>query len=137
MEPPSGCRYKRAIRQSLNKRLGRSALNRELSTLICEFSHAGPVKAGSYLSRASGFFVVRRVLSPHWCEGFFCPAMTEYVTSIHGIPFVMRAPNAARRTDTCKKRIFSPFTNPCIRRRQQVFTLEGNEQVPNYHAVLV
>ena len=137
MEPPSGCRYKRAIRQSLNKRLGRSALNRQLSNLICAYSHSAPVRPGSYLSRDTGFFVVRRVLSPHWCEGFFCPAMVEYATSIHGLPFMVRVPNASRRSDTEKKRIFNPFTTPCIRKRSQIFTLEGNEQVPNFHAVLV
>ena len=137
MEPPSGCRYKRAIRQSLNKRLGRSALNRQLSSLICSYSHSAPVRPGSYLSRDSGFFVVRRVLSPHWCEGFFCPAMLEYATSMHGLPFIVRVPNASRRSDTEKKRIFDPFTNPCVRKRSQVFTLERNEQVPHFHAVLV
>ena len=123
----SGCRYSRAIRQSLNKTLGRSSLNRALADLITEFSHKIPLIRGNYLiSPMREYFVIKEVLSQHWVTGFFCPPRAEFMPTC-----VIYHPNFSRRTRIQKKRLFDPFGVVSIRCRNRTFKQRVNEPYTN------
>ena len=131
----SGCRYERAIKQSLNKVFdNQSSVNTIIATIIASYSHKTLVRPGSYLLAPTyHFFVVSDVLSPHWCKGFFCPPRLELGHSMGGFRRYY-TPNIECKTHTQKKRIFSPFHMPCVRIRHQKFLLESKlryEQVPH------
>jgi len=64
--PDSGCRYQRAVRQSMNKMMSnRSSVHHVLAGIITEYSHKSWVRPGSYmLGSRFHFFVVKRLFSP-------------------------------------------------------------------------
>ena len=129
----SGCRYKRAIKQAMNKLLdSRSSAHFPISEIIADFSHKSIVTPGTYLLTSTCyFFIVQRISSPHWCEGFFCPPKLE-LTDLASLGRFY-APDIRRRGDTQRKRIFQPFATPQIRRRNLLFNLESKL---NCHAAL-
>jgi len=133
----TGCRYVRAVRQSINKILqSKSSVHQHLAVLITGYSHKSRVHPGSYLmDDRYVFFVVKKMLSPHWCMGFFCPPRTNVYMTINGSGIRYYTPDMGRRSRIRKKRIFSPFrTVPEIRMRRNHFHLESkllDEQVPN------
>ena len=131
----SGCRYERAIKQSLNKVFdNQSSVHKYIAAIIASYSHKTLVRPGSYLLAPTyHFFVVSDVLSPHWCKGFFCPPQIELGHAM-GTFRHYYTPNIACKSRTQKKRIFSPFMKPCVRIRQRKFLLESKlryEQMPN------
>ena len=126
----SGCRYERAIKQSLNKVFdNKSSVNTIIAELIASYSHKTLVRPGSYLlCRSYHFFIVSDVLSQHWCMGFFCPPII--ILGNYG----SCAPDIKRRTPTEKKCIFDPFDHPYVSIREQKFHLESKiryEPVPD------
>ena len=122
----SGCRYSRAIRQSLNKTLGRSSLNKTLADLITAYSHALQLRRGNYLFGPSReYFVIKDVLSQHWVTGFFCPPRIEFMPTC-----VLYHPDLSRRTRIKKKRLFDPFGVVSIRCRNKTFKRGVNEHKP-------
>ena len=122
----SGCRYSRAIRQSLNKTLGRSSLNKTLADLITEYSHTLPLIRGNYLlSPMKEYFIIKEILSQHWVTGFFCPPRIEFLPTC-----VLYHPDLSRRTRIRKKRLFNPFGLVSIRCRNKTFKQRVNEHKP-------
>ena len=137
--PDSGCRYRRAIRQSLNKMQGnRSSVHHILAGFISEYSHKSWVRPGSYmLGSRFHFFVVKNVYSPHWCEGYFCPPRVGFTNTSTGLAQYYM-PDVFRRSGLRRKRIFSPWALPTVRVRTRTFTLESKyEPVPNIPFVFV
>ena len=131
----TGCRYMRAIKQSINKLLqNRSSLNYSLAEIICKFSHQTKLKVGSEMIAmrqgeplnmfytTDGFFVVEQILSHHWCLGYFCPPMLDLNYGI--------LPNRNRRGPSERKRIFNSFMLPMIKRRGRMYLLV-NESLQN------
>ena len=125
-------RHARAVKVSLNKIYGNtSALNLELSKLITSFSHSCRLTGGSFLvSPNLKFFVVQKLLSNHWCLGWFCPSKIAYID--HNIRYV---PNLICRGNVVRKRINKPFSwQPSINVRKQNFFLQ-REKVVAYNRV--
>ena len=121
-------RHARAIKVSLNKCLGNtSALNKELAKLISSFSHSTHLVGGSFMISADlKFFVVQKVLSNHWCLGWFCPSKIAW--NIHEIRYV---PNFMLRGTVIRKRINKPFSNyPSVSVRHKNFYLEKSLPKP-------
>ncbi len=121
----SGCRYSRAIRQSMNKMFNnRSSINRILADLIADYSHTLPLGRGNYLfGPRRGYFVIDEVLSHHWVTGFFCPPRIEFMPA----NLVLYHPDFSRRTRIRKKRLYDPFGSPLVRCRNKTFKREINE----------
>ena len=129
----TGCRYERAIKQSINKMFGnRSSVNCDVASIIASFSHKTTITAGSYLLCPHyHFFIVKEVLSQHWCQGFFCPPIIGYGVC---------APDLRRRTAVQKKCIFDPFVHPYVAVRSQKFRIKEKthyEPVPNIQALFI
>ena len=127
----SGCRYERAIKQSLNKVFdNKSSVHMIIAELIASYSHKSVVRPGSYLLCPTyHFFVVSDVLSQHWVKGFFCPPRIDFTRTIFGGSHYYE-PDIDQRTAIQKKRVFTPFSTPCVRIRQRKFHLESkNEQM--------
>lgn len=124
----SGCRYSRAIRQSMNKMLdNRSSINRLIADLIANYSHSLPLRRGNYLfGPRREYFVINEVLSHHWVTGFFCPPRIEFMPA----NLVLYHPDLSRRTRIKKKRIYTPFSTPKVRCRNKTFKHEVNEHKP-------
>ena len=125
----TGCRYQRAIKQSLNRMMGnRASVNSNIASIISSFSHKTTISPGSYLLCPQyHFFIVCDVLSAHWCEGFFCPPMIDTMYGLF-------APDLRRRTAIQKKCIFDPFVRPYVAIRNQKFRIKDKvryEPLPN------
>ena len=131
----SGCRYVRAIKQSINKLLqNRSSLHVSLAEMICNFSHQTNLKSGSEMIAiregapmvmwytTDGFFVVEEILSHHWCKGYFCPPMLDLN---HGI-----LADHKRRGPSERKRIFNTYVVPVVKKRGRMYLLV-NEPLQN------
>ena len=123
----SGCRYERAIKQSLNKVFdNQSSVHPIIATIIASYSHKTKVRPGSYLLCPTyHFFIVSDVLSQHWVTGFFCPPRIDFTRTIFGGMRHYYEPDLRHRSELQKKRIFSPFDEPCVRIRQRKFQLES------------
>ena len=121
----TGCRYTRAIKQSLNKAFNnKSSLNFSIAGIIAEFSHKSLVTKGSKLKSSYGFFIVTKILSQNWCKGFFCPPRMV-------LPNII-LPNFSIRTQIQKKRLFDHFANTNVRWRYRSFHLDDkHESLPN------
>jgi len=121
----SGCRYERAIKQSMNTLLKtRLSVHSIISEIIASYSHRTLVRPGSYLlCRTYDFFIVSDVLSQHWCKGYFCPP-------ILGIRFY--APDLRLRSGVLKKRIFDPFESPHVGIRSRKFHLKSKFRYEPY-----
>lgn len=123
----TGCRYERAIKQSLNKVFdNKSSVHITISELIASYSHKSVVRPGSYLLCPTyHFFVVSDVLSQHWVKGFFCPPRIDFTRTIFGGARHYYEPDIDQRSAIQKKRVFTPFSEPCVRIRQRKFQLES------------
>jgi len=131
----SGCRYERAIKQSLNKVFdNKSSVHSIIAEMIASYSHKTQVRPGSYLLAPTyHFFIVKDVISQHWVNGFFCPPRIEMTRTVFGGMRHYYTPDIEHRSVVQKKRIFSPFEDPCVRIRQRKFLLESKlryEQMP-------
>ena len=122
----SGCRYERAIKQSLNKVFdNKSSVHTIIAELIASYSHKSVVRPGSYLLCPTyHFFIVSDVLSQHWVTGFFCPPRIDFTRTMFGMRHYYE-PDLRHRSELQKKRIFSPFDDPCVRIRRRKFQLES------------
>ena len=134
----TGCRYTRAIKQSMNKLFeSRSSVHFQLADIISAYSHHTNLKTGSEMVGILpdahydslhqyycqyGFFIVEQILSHHWCLGYFCPPMMDLRTGI--------CPDHKRRGATEKKRIFNTFMVPMIKRRAKLYLI-ANEPLQN------
>ena len=121
-------RHSRAVKVSLNKIFGNtSSLNKELSNIITSFSHTSRLTGGSYLvSSDLKFFIVQKLLSNHWCLGWFTPSKIALVGRT-----VKYVPNFMCRGNLVRKRINRPFTQyPCVSIRKQNFYLQCDKVVP-------
>ena len=130
-EPKSGCRYQRAIKQSMNKLFqSKSTENVHIAQLITSFSHKTYVTHGSYFTFQNMFFICQKVLSPHWLLGFLTPSRTGFIANTGAFLY----PDMRYRSDQIKKKIFDPFTVPIIKFREKKYTLEAkryNEPLPH------
>ena len=121
-------RHSRAVKVSLNKIFGNtSSLNLELSKIITDFSHTSRLTGGSYMvSSDLKFFVVQRLLSNHWCLGWFTDSKIAFVGRT-----VKYVPNFMCRGKIQRKRINFPFTQyPSVSIRKQNFYLQCEKVVP-------
>ena len=73
-------RYVKAIKEVLNSVFNsKDSIHKDLARLIRSYSHRPLVNAGSYLiSRKLNYFVITKVCSSHFVQGFFCPARLRY-----------------------------------------------------------
>ena len=133
----SGCRYERAIRQSLNKTLkNRDVINKHLAAIIADYSHTTVIGEHSLLyTNEREFFIIEEMLSPHWCRGYFCPPRLEFV----GHRGVAVLPDIYRRSRTHKKLIFDPFGSPVVRRRNKTFRFahKNDESLSDFPAIFI
>ena len=132
----SGCRYRRAIKQGLNKLAkNRSAVHPILADIIADYSHKSEVRPGDYLMcHEYHFFIITELLSQHWCRGFFCPPRLEFASTMHGIGTFYR-PDIRNRSHSFRKKLFAPFSGPHVKCRERIFTLSrkfnSHEQMPH------
>ena len=127
----TGCRYTRAIKQSLNKRFAnKSTENLHIAQLIQSYSHKTYVTDGSYFTCDNMFFICDTVLSPHWLLGFLTPSRTGFI----GNAGVFLYPDFRYKSQRMKKKIFDPFIVPTVKFRERKYTLEAkskHEPLPN------
>jgi len=124
-------RHARAIKVSLNKLFGNtSALNIELAKIISSFSHSTHLVGGSFMISADlRFFIVQKLLSNHWCLGWFCPSKVSWDN--HEIRYV---PNFIQRGTITRKRINAPFSKyPSVNVRKKNYYLEQVWPKPYNH----
>lgn len=115
-------RHTRAVKVSLNKIFGNnSVLNKELSKIITSFSHSCIISGGSFLVSSNlKFFIVQKLLSNHWCIGWFCPSRIDFSNN-----HIMYVPNLLWRGKMVRKRVNNPFSwRPSINIRKQIFYLQ-------------
>ena len=117
----SGCRYSRAIRQSMNRMFdSKSSVHRIISDIISEYSHTITLKPGVYLFGPNReFFIIKNVISQHWVTGFFCPPRLEFLPLETNI--VLYHPDLRRKTRIQKKRLFDPFNEARVHCRSKTF----------------
>ena len=116
----SGCRYERAIKQSLNKiTKNHNSINSIVARIITEYSHTSPIQPGSILLGHSEYFIVKRVHSHHFVTGFFCPPKILLVRGED----IVTVPRLNHKSRLYKKRVFSCFKKPEIRLRLKTFNL--------------
>lgn len=119
----SGCRYVRAIKQSLNKRFdNKSVLNLHIAEIIAQFSHTTKIKKGTLFvsEHFHGFFYVNEVLSQNWVKGYFCTPRMDLTNDI--------VPNTFRRTEIKRKKLFQPFALTHVRCRHAAFHLLNKDE---------
>jgi hypothetical protein len=118
--PDSGCRYQRAIRQSLNKMFNNhSSVHHNLAGIVAGYSHRSVVRPGSYMLGTRFHFFL--------CEGYFCPPRVGFTNTSTGLAQYYM-PDIFRRSGTFRKRIFNPWYSPTVRVRQRRFTLESKHE---------
>ena len=129
MYPKSGCPYSRAIRQSMNKVFQNTAsIHKDLAKLICLYSHQTMLKPGLFLySTGARYFVVKKVLSKHFCLGFFVPS---FLRRLYLQAWTTQCPLK-------RKRIFHPFTAPEIRLRNNVYVMPKKGYEPLSYSQIV
>ncbi len=116
----SGCRYTRAIKQAINKRMdNHDSINLILAELIAAYSHQTQIRPGSILMGHSEYFIIKRIFSPHWVSGFFCPPKIILVRGDD----VITQPRLNMRSRLYRKKIFEPFKKPTVRLRLKTFSL--------------
>ena len=123
-------RYEKAIREAINALLGnRSSVNRMISNTIAEYSHKTLVEDGSRLMNSKlEYFVVEKLLSNHYVQGFFCP----YRLVSNGLLFWYE-PNHRLKRQSQIKQGMDPFEQPHVKVRNNLFYLvQANEQVQTY-----
>ena len=121
-------RHSRAVKVCLNKVFGNtSSLNKELARVITEYSHTSRLCGGSYMVSASlKFFVVQKLLSNHWCLGWFCNSRIAVVGRA-----VKYVPNFHSRGKVERKRINNPFSMyPNVSIRKQNYYLQCEKVAP-------
>ena len=132
----SGCRYERAIKQSLNKVFdNKSSVHIIIAELIASYSHKSVVRPGSYLLCPTyHFFIVSDVLSQHWVTGFFCPPRLEYLGMETNV--VLYHPDLRRKTRIQKKRLYDPFNQAMVRCRSKLYRSIKDEQNSYFQEIL-
>lgn len=116
-------RYSRSIKVAMNKLFqNKPVVHKHIAQLISEFSHKTLLTNGSYLlNRRLQFFVVRKILSSHFCSGFYCPSRIDLLSS--GYYYV---PNIWYKSRPLVKNFFKPFSkSPFIKQRNNHFFLRG------------
>ena len=131
-------RYSRAVKVAMNKLFNsKSVLHKDISEIIAAYSHKTLLTNGSYLlNRRLQFFVIREVLSAHFCRGFYCPSKIDVLSS--GYYYM---PNLWYRSPPRIKKIFDPFGNsPFVKNRTQRFFLKGIQKrhgtLQAFHSIL-
>ena len=121
-------RYKRAVKQALNKRfMNKSVVNLHLAQIITDFSHQTVLKKGNFLLCGNlQFFVINKILSNHWIRGFFCSSELQFNNGLfHYIPKFWH------RSHERKKKVFSPFSaRPFVKVRHRSFFLHRKAYEP-------
>ncbi len=116
-------RYQRLIKQALNRRFGnKSAVNKHLAKIISDFSHSSILQKGNFLlCRNLEFFVIRKILSNHWIQGYFCASEMQFN---NGLFYYI--PKFWNRSADKKKKVFKPFSRkPFVKVRQKNFYLQN------------
>ena len=120
-------RYLKSIKETINKMLGgRDTIHKHIAEIIRDYSHKPLLTHGTYLmSRKMQYFVIEKVLSAHFCKGFYCPS---HLNREHD--FFWYEPYTQHRTDSFVKKIVAPFSNhPHIKDRTPRFFLLQNKDV--------
>ena len=90
-----------------------------MAALIASYSHKTDLKPGCMLLGHSEYFIIKRVHSPHWVSGFFCPPK---ILLVRGNEIITR-PRLHMRSRLFKKKVFHPFKKPSVRLRLKTFDL--------------
>ena len=105
------------LRIWINKFLkNKDNFNTTLARLITEYSHSTTLTPNMYFLCGRRCYVVEKLLSPFWCVAREMP-MQLYFHSHR--PFYL--PDWRKAGDPEKKRIFSAFDNPYLKRRSFIF----------------
>ena len=116
----SGCRYVRAIKQAINKKIHtHDSINMIIARIIADYSHQTSLRPGSILLGHSEYFIIKRVHSAHFVTGYFCPPK---ILLVRGNDVVTK-PRLNMKSRLYKKKIFEPFKKPSIRLRLKTFDL--------------
>ena len=121
-------RHCRAVKISLNKIYrNTSSFNRQLAKIITDYSHTSRLTGGAYMVSGSlRFFVVQKLLSNHWCLGWFCDSRVTFIGRT-----VKYVPNFMARGKIVRKRINNPFSAfPNVNIRKQNYYLQCTKPAP-------
>jgi hypothetical protein len=129
MHLKTGCQYVRAIKQSINKQFQTtSSIHKDLANLICSYSHQTLLKPGLFLySTGSRYFVVKKIVSKHFCLGYFVPS---FLRRLYLQAWTTQGPLK-------RKRIFHPFTAPEIHLRKNVYIMPRKGYEPLSYSQIV
>ena len=110
----------------------KSNIHLVIAEMIAAYSHQTLVKSGNALmDERMGFFIVERILSTHFLEGYFCQGRIVYSGR-----YYFYQPNKYSRGDTVVKKILNPFSEiPHVKARRRRYYLKNvkkYEPVQNY-----
>ena len=103
--------------------------NKEIAKLITSYSHSTVIMMGSMFekSRTPEYYVVSKVFSPFWVRAVYLPSTVLWTPNPHPLVFhtaighLSFTPDWNRASGFSKKRIFSPFDRPYIKKRNKRF----------------
>ena len=112
-----------AIKVHLNKSFkNRNSENLCIANVIAGFSHRSPLRCGSrFESDNCYFYIVKKAYSPYWAQVTYILPTTSLFYDINHPFVVWYRPNWPKASSFHKKKIFSPFCDPYIKKRNTKF----------------
>ena len=120
-----------AIKIQLNKITGnRNSGNLCIANLIAEFSHKSLLESGSrFESKNCHFYIVKKTYSPFWAQVTFIPPTTSLFYDTQHPFAIWYRPNWPLASSFHKKKIFSQFHHPYIKKRNTKFYFQESRPI--------
>ena len=120
-----------AIKTQLNKFFkNKNSENLCIAKLIADYSHKSPLESGSrFESKNCYFYIVKKTYSPFFAQVTFIPPTTSYFYDTQHPFAIWYRPNWTRASSFHKKKIFSPFQDPYIKKRNTRFYFQEPRNV--------
>ena len=126
-------RYVKAIKEVLNQLFdSKVSIHKDIAEIIKSFSHRPRVNHGSYLiDRKLNYFIIEKVCSSHFVQGFFCPAKLRY-----NHRNFWYEPDMWFRSHTKTKKLMRPFSEaPFVKQRRRLFFLTSSKKYESMRPV--
>jgi hypothetical protein len=103
--------------------------NKEIAKLITSYSHSTVLDIGSMFEKRGNpeYYVVSQVDSPFWVRAVHLPSTVQWIPDPHPLGFhtaighLSFIPDWNKAVGFSKKKIFSPFDRPYIKKRNKRF----------------
>jgi hypothetical protein len=111
----------------------KNSVHKVVAKLITSFSHTTVLDIGSMFEKMGTpeYYVISKVLSPYWVQAVHLPSTVYWTPNHHPLVFhtsighLSFIPDWDKASGFCKKKIFSPFDKPYIKKRNKRFFLRA------------